>query len=172
MEDLHKKWNHRWIIPKAIYRNSNIHGMGLFAIDKILKDEVVAIIGGIIVPVSETKEYWDIIGNFGVQISDDFFVVPSTIEEIKSGGAFNHSCNPNVGWSGEITAVAMRDIAIGEELVMDYGMYDSSRNSFICNCNAKHCRKIITCNDWKDEKLREMYIEYFAPYLKNKIMRL
>ena len=36
----------------------------------------------------------------------------------------NHSCEPNVGFAGDIVLVAMRDISPGEELTTDYALFD------------------------------------------------
>lgn len=169
MKDLHEKWPHRWVTPKAKCKKSSIEGFGIFAIEDIKKDEIVAIIGGIVVPVSEIKEYWKKVGDFGKQINDNFCIVPSTKEEIEKGGAFNHSCEPNVGWAGDIQVVAIKNIKKGEEITMDYGMYDTLTMPFECNCGSKDCRKIIKPDDWKNPKLQKKYYKYFSPYLKEKI---
>lgn len=171
MEDLHDKWPHRWITPKAKRKKSSIHGFGLFATEDIKKGEIVAIIGGIVVPVSERKEYWKKVGHFGTQISDNFYVVPSNKEEVEKGGAFNHSCEPNVGWAGDIQVIAMKDIKKGGEITMYYGMYDSLSEAFKCNCGSKNCRKIIKPDDWNIPELQKKYYEYFSPYLKKKIKK-
>jgi len=171
MEDLHDRWPHRWMTSKVECRNSKIHGIGIFALEKIRKGEVVCIVGGIVVPNSEIEAYWSKVGYFGVQVSDDFWIVPSTKEEIKIGGAFNHSCNPNTGWAGEIRVVAIRDIKEGKEVTMDYGMYNSVHSSFECNCGSSDCRKIIGPDDWQLNELQEKYFDYFVPYLKEKIKK-
>ena len=36
----------------------------------------------------------------------------------------NHSCDPNVWMQDEVTLAARRDIAIGEELTIDYAMIE------------------------------------------------
>lgn len=171
-EDLHKKWPHRWITPKAKCKDSNIEGIGIFAIDDISKGETIAIVGGIIVPTSEIKEYWKRVGDFGAQLGDDFFIVPSEKEELERTGVFNHSCNPNCGLGGDIRIIAIKEIKKGEEIVMDYAMYHSLLESFKCNCGSKKCRKIITKEDWKNPELQKEYGEYFAPYLKEKFKNL
>jgi SET domain-containing protein len=169
MEDLHNRWHHRWMTPKAESFNSKIHGIGLRAKEDISKGEIVGVIGGIVVPTSEIKEYRAIMGDLGVQISDDFWIVPSTRKEVEIGGAINHSCNPNLGIKGEIMVIAIKEIKKGEELIIDYGLYHSTMDSFKCNCDSENCRKIITKNDWKIKELQEKYGKYFASYLKEKI---
>ncbi len=168
MEDLHKKWPHRWITPKAEYRKSRIHGRGLFAKKDIPKGEIVGIIAGIVIPIFDIDEYREKVGDFGVQISDDFWVGTSTKEEIEVGGAVNHSCNPNVGFKGEIVLVAMKNINEGEEFTTDYALYHNTLEPFECNCGSPNCRNIIKPDDWKDIELQENYGEYFVQYLKEK----
>ena len=171
MEDLHDKWPHRWITPKAECKKSPIHGLGLFATEDIKKGEIVGIIGGIVVPVSDIKEYWKNVGHFGTQVNDDFWIVPSTKKEVEKNGAFNHSCEPNIGWVGDIQLVAIKDIKKGKEITADYGGYDTIGKSFKCNCGSKNCRKIIKPDDWKIPELQKKYYEYFSPYLKKKIKK-
>ena len=157
--------------PKVECRNSEIDGIGLFALDKIKSGEIITIIGGIAVPRSDIEEYWDKVGYFGVQVDDNFFIVPSTKEELEKTGVFNHSCNPNVGWAGDVKVIAIKDIEKGGEVTMDYGMYNSVHSSFECNCGSPNCRKIIGPDDWKIVELQEKYFDYFVPYLKEKIKR-
>jgi SET domain-containing protein len=35
----------------------------------------------------------------------------------------NHSCEPNLGMGGNVLLVAMREIAAGEELTIDYALF-------------------------------------------------
>ena len=46
----------------------------------------------------------------------------------------NHSCEPNVGFGGNIVLVAMSDIEAGEELSTDYALFDDYEGSMDCNC--------------------------------------
>ncbi|MBT3814442.1 SET domain-containing protein-lysine N-methyltransferase [Candidatus Woesearchaeota archaeon] len=169
MEDLHDTWPHRWLTPKAEPRNSSIHRYGIFAKEEIKKGEPINAFGGITVPKGEIKEYRKIISHAGIQVSDDFFIVPSSHEEIKEQGIFNHSCEPNVGFNSSITMVAMRDIKAGKELATDYAFMESYFESFECSCGSSNCRKTITGNDWKIKEIQEKYKEFFSPYLRDKI---
>ena len=171
MEDLYNKWPHRWITSKAEVRESNICGLGIFSKEDIIKGEVIGVIGGVVIPVSEVKEYIKTVGDFGTLISDDFWMGPSSKEEVENGGSFNHSCEPNIGFNGEIILVAINDIKKGDELTADYGFYHSIMDIFECNCGSDNCRKTITKDDWKIKELQEKYGEYFAPYLKEKFCK-
>jgi len=168
MPDIHRKWGHRWLTPKARVKNSSIQGIGTFAKKKINKNEVVVVLGGIIVPTSERQEYISLVGPFGHQISKDFFICPSSRKELKRIGTFNHSCNPNMGYQDLLTGVAIKNINQGEEIVLDYSFYETSLKSFECNCSSINCRRIIKPTDWKNKKLQKKYGKYFSPYLREK----
>jgi len=55
----------------------------------------------------------------------------------------NHSCNPNTKYAG-LNVVAVKSIAKGEELTLDYTTFlNNEMESFICNCGAENCKKVI-----------------------------
>ncbi len=168
--DLHSRWPHRWLTPKAKPGNSSIHRYGIFAIEKINQGESINVFGGIAVPRSEIYEYRKLISHAGIQVSDDFFIVPASNEEIKEQGIFNHSCEPNVGFNSSVTMVAIRDIEPSEELVMSYAFMESDFEAFECHCGSPFCRKIIDSQTWKDLELQDKYRKYYSPYLRNKFV--
>jgi len=168
MEDLHKRWSHRWVTPKAKAFRSEIHGTGVKVITDIKKGENIVVFGGIVIPSSQIHEYWKKIGHIGIQISEDFFIVPSTREEVDIGGVFNHSCNPNCGFLNNVTLISMRDIKKGEELTFDYCLNENEMESFKCNCGSANCRGIIRGDDWKIKELQKKYKGYFSPYVQSK----
>jgi len=166
MEDLHEIWPHRWITSKAKPQKSPIHGTGMFTTESIKKDEIIAVYGGIIVPRADIKEYRKKLGAIrGIQISEDFFICPTE----PKGGLFNHSCEPNLGYTNTIIIVAMEDIKKGKELVFDYGMSETNFESYTCKCDSENCRKTITQNDWKNKDLQKKFGKYFSSYLIKKI---
>lgn len=169
MEDLHKRWSHRWLNKKAEAKPSSIQGVGVFAQAKISKGETIGVLGGVIVSRDEIEEYRKIMTQVGIQIDDDFFIVPTSREELEKFGVFNHSCEPNMGFSNSITFIAMRDIETGEELVFDYAFCEIAEDEFKCNCKAGSCRKTISPNDWQDKKIQNKYKEYYSPYLRDQI---
>lgn len=166
--DLHNKWPHRWLTPKAKPGDSSIHRYGIFAIEDLKQGEPINVFGGIAVPRSQIKEYRAIISHAGVQVSDDFFIVPSSNEEIKEQGIFNHSCEPNVGFNSSVTMVAIRDIQSGEELVMNYAFMETDFDAFECKCGTTSCRKTIDSSTWKDAEFQSKYGKYYSPYLRDK----
>lgn len=89
----------------------------------------------------------------------------------------NHSCNANCLGAGYEFEIAIRDIAVGEELTDDYGTLNL-RELFPCFCQSASCRKFIRPDDltrlWEnwDEKLRSAFPliplvpQPLRPYLK------
>jgi D-alanine-D-alanine ligase len=55
----------------------------------------------------------------------------------------NHSCDPNTAYRG-LNVVALRDIAAGEELTLDYALfYNENMEPFECRCGSPKCRGVI-----------------------------
>ena len=98
-----------WISPKAAKGiQSNISGRGLVAVDTISKDEVVAVKGGHLVSTAALRSLRLHLQNTDVQITDDLHLVAMSDEEYEPVMLFlNHSCEPNVGFGGNIVLVAM-----------------------------------------------------------------
>jgi len=159
-----------YISPKAAVRDSTIHGKGLFAVEKISKDEIVCIKGGYIFNRERLKAMPDWFRAAEIQIADDLFIGP--LQEHERAGSMifsNHSCDPNIGVQGQVVFVALRDIEAGEELTHDWATTDDDDYELECNCGAKKCRKVITGKDWQKPGLQEKYRGYFSHYLTRKI---
>ncbi|MFM8437766.1 MAG: SET domain-containing protein-lysine N-methyltransferase, partial [Candidatus Kapaibacterium sp.] len=55
----------------------------------------------------------------------------------------NHSCEPSTAFDG-LNVVALRDIARGEELTLDYAeVLDETAAPFACTCGSSRCRGMI-----------------------------
>lgn len=159
-----------YLSPKTEIKPSPIHGRGLFARAAIAAGEIVAVKGGHIINRAQLQELQPIVGPAEIQIGDDLFICPVTAAE--RGGSMiysNHSCDPNIGVRGEIVFVAMRDIAVGEELTHDWAMTDDDDSVIDCRCGAAGCRRRVTGRDWQRPELQERYGEYFSSYLLDKI---
>jgi hypothetical protein len=81
----------------------------------------------------------------------------------------NHSCQPNVGFAGNVVLVAMRDIEPGEELTTDYALFDDYEGSLDCACRRPTCRGRVDGRDWQRADLQERYRGYFSWYLERRI---
>jgi hypothetical protein len=74
----------------------------------------------------------------------------------------NHSCEPNVGMGGNVLLVAMRDIAAGEELTIDYAMFlGDSGFAMACRCGTAACRGAVRGTDWMRADAQERYGDGF-----------
>lgn len=167
-----KKRPPRWLNPKAEARTSAIAGTGVFAREKIDAGEIVGVLGGVIVHRDNIGAYRESMTQVGIQVDDDFFIVPITREELEQYGVFNHSCDPNIGFSSSISFVTIRDVEPGEELVFDYAFCETAMPSFNCACGSDSCRGTFTVDDWHDSALQERHGRYFSPYLKRKIEKM
>ncbi|MCG8493655.1 MAG: SET domain-containing protein-lysine N-methyltransferase [Sneathiellales bacterium] len=129
--------------------------------------------GGTIMTREERDKVAEKLGPAEIQIADNLFIGPVT-EETREEGMMhlNHSCDPNVGIQGQVSFVAMRQIAPGEELSFDYATGDHDDWEMTCQCGARECRGIITGYDWKIPALQQKYKGYFSTYLQEKIDRL
>ena len=155
---------------KTEVRESTIHGRGLFATAPIAKDEIVVVKGGHIVKGELLAEITARLGPVEIQIDDDLYIAPVTAEEREASMLYsNHSCAANLGMRGEITFVALRDIAAGEELTHDWCTTDDGDYSLKCNCRSSNCRGTLTGKDWQRRELQERYAGYFSTYLARKI---
>ena len=156
-----------YISPKAVKgRPSGIEGRGLIAVAPIAKDEIVAIKGGHLVDTAALNALPERLRNSDVQVADGFHLVALDEAEYEPVMLFiNHSCEPNVGFAGNIVLVAMRDVAVGEELTTDYALFDDADDPMACNCGAPSCRGTISGRDWQLPELQRRYGSYFSTYL-------
>ena len=155
------------ISPKAAKGvPSGIAGRGLVATAPIARDEVVAIKGGHIVDTATLRQLPEPLQNSEIQISDNFHLVALEESEYEPVMLFiNHSCQPNVGFAGNIVLVAMRDIEPGEELTTDYALFDDNDDEMECGCATPECRQVISGQDWRRPELQRRYGRYFSSYL-------
>jgi hypothetical protein len=153
-------------------RESTIHGRGLFAVANIERGEIVCVKGGYIFDRAKLRELQPQLGPAEIQIGPDLFIGPVTEAERDGGMIFsNHSCEPNIGVTGQIVFVALRDIAAGEELTHDWATTDDDDYELECRCGAAQCRGIITGQDWRRKDLQAKYGEHVSWYLREKIRK-
>jgi uncharacterized protein len=159
-----------YITDKAVKgQSSDIQGRGLFATAPISAGEIVAIKGGHIVDTATLNTLPARLQNSEVQIADGFHLVALTEDEYEPVMLFiNHSCEPNVGFAGNVVLVAMRDVASGEELTTDYALFDDTDQAMECRCGAAACRGTISGRDWQRPDLQRKYGGYFSAFLHDR----
>jgi uncharacterized protein len=160
-----------YITPKARKGvASRIQGRGLAAIAPIAGGEVVAIKGGHIVTAAALQSLPERLQNSEIQIADGFHLVALEEAEYEPVMLFiNHSCEPNVGFAGNIVLVAMRDIRAGEELTTDYALFDDHDQAMECRCGTPSCRGTVSGRDWQRPDLQRVYGSYFSSYLQRRL---
>ena len=152
-------------------RNPGKGGDGVFARQEIASGELLAVWDGIIVPYERLIRLPRAVRQHSVQVEESLYQAPNRAPEPVD--YINHSCNPNAGMSGQIAVVAMREIAPGEEICIDYAMVDGSPyDEFECHCGEPECRGAVTGDDWTLPDLWERYRGYFSPYLQRRIETL
>ena len=165
-----------WTNPKLEVKNTGEYKRGVFAKENIRKGEMLSVFGVYVMTIKDERKLPEDYNDTGVQIHDKFVLGIKKRDELEDADYFNHSCNPNAGFNGQIFLVAIRNIKRGEEIAFDYAMAISRTKAsgsykFKCLCGAKNCRKEITNNDWKIPSLKRKYKGYFQWYLENKIKK-
>jgi uncharacterized protein len=160
-----------YVTPKARKgAASKIEGRGLVAVAPISAGELVAIKGGHIVTTAALQALPEQLQNSEIQIADGFHLVALEDAEYEPVMLFiNHSCEPNVGFAGNIVLVAMRDIGPGEELTTDYALFDDYDGAMECRCGAASCRGTIDGRDWQRPDLQRRYGSNFSSYLLSRM---
>jgi len=162
---------------KLVVRKTKLNGNGIYASGDIKKNELLNIAGGYVMTADEESKLPEKFRDSGLQIAENFVLSNKKELEIEDSGYFNHSCEPNAGFHGQIFLVAMRNIKRGEEITFDYAMVlHQSKNvkkyKMKCLCGEKYCRGFITDSDWKKKELQKKYDGYFQYFLQEKINKI
>jgi len=170
-----------WMSPKLEVRDTSKYGVpgkGVFAQASLHRGERLVVFGGYVMTLEQEQSLHPSIVDNGHQIDDDLVLAVIYPDQAdSSGGMVNHSCDPNAGFDGQIVLVAIRDIAVGEEITFDYAIVLSDEVAqepyrMECLCGSPRCRKLVTGSDWKLPELQKRYDGYFQHFLQKKIDRL
>ncbi len=141
---------------------------GVFATVDIAAGAVAVVFGGFVTPGALFRHLDASRRQHSLQVGDDLYLVGG--ETLSSADLINHSCEPTLGFAGEITLVARRDISSGEQLTFDYATCDSEPyDEFECECGTASCRTKVTGEDWLMPEVQERYRGFFSPYLQRRI---
>lgn len=144
------------------------HGRGVFATRAVERGERLTVWGGRIVDRERLDELPSEARSLSLQVGEGLYLAPHG--EPDPADFVNHCCDPNAGLRGQITLVALRAIAAGEEVCFDYAMSEGSdHDEFECACGAEGCRGRVTGDDWRLPELQKRYEGYFSPYLAARI---
>lgn len=163
-------WHHKDLVVKESPKG----GYGVFATDVIGELKTVARFGGYVMTLAEEQGLPESMRDNAHQIDDNFVFGVKTEEEMGLAERFNHSCDPNCGFQGQIFLVAMKNIEPGEEVTFDYAMVlgGNIKYEIKCLCRSQFCRGYIRAHDWKLSELQARYRGFFQWYIQEKIDRL
>src|SRR5262249_24470198 len=160
--------NLHWSSPKIERRDTSTTGCGIFAVAPIPKDELLMVWGGAIVTTEVLYQLPEFARHRAIQVDEDQNLC-SGLDDYDAD-CVNHSCDPTAGLRGQISLVAFRDIAPGEQICFDYAMSDSYPGfTMTCACGSPNCRGQVTGDDWKLPDLQIRYKGYLSPYLQRRI---
>lgn len=160
-----------YLTPKARPTTVGALGHGSVAIEPIAAGETIAAFGGRCITRDELELLGESQQRRSIQIDDTLFLAGAL--EPEPADFVNHSCDPNCGMSGSVLVVALRDIAVGDQLTYDYAMSDGSDyDEFECSCGSALCRGKVTGHDWMLPELQLRYRGHFSPYLGRRIADL
>lgn len=134
-------------------------GLGIFASKPFDAGELVFIINGKI-------RYVYFADNDCYLYPDWFAIAENTWVDMEEPFVkINHSCEPNVGIDRDRLFVALRNIAPGDEILLDYSTTEDEMQWIMgpteCLCQSKDCRKQIG----SIHSLSLTYIEKSYPYI-------
>lgn len=120
-------------LPGLEVRPTARNGLGLFTTRAFRTGEQVCALDGRPVEGPNGPRF---------QVGPNEYIGPSgTVAD-----AMNHSCSPN-GWvqiTPSYPVFALRDIAPGDEVVIDYSLNHTSEGVFFrCRCGSANCRRFV-----------------------------
>ena len=135
----------------------------------IAPDETGVIWGGTFVGMEEANRAREH-GKVVMQLDDDLY----SIEEPGEDQTYfmNRSCDPNIWMADTVTLVARRGIVPGEELTVDYALFEANQSAIMnwqCVCGSSNCRKRVTGQDWRLRELQARYAGHFLPLIAKRI---
>jgi uncharacterized protein len=149
------------------------------AAQPLAKDDVLIVFAGRTVTKQQLLELGPSAQRFTLQVHENLWQIPMDPErpDAEMTDHILHSCSPNCGMEDSVTVVAMRDIAEGELLTIDYGSVQNGNNAlssdnFECECGAPNCRRSVTQDDWKLPSVWASCWPYFPPFVKSSILKL
>lgn len=133
------------LLPHIIARPSPSHGLGLFATEPIPAGTVVWH-PCLRCPVFPAAVLHDLgasqfrqLDEYGYFLDDGSVILPCSLAFL-----LNHSCDANVLDYGLDFGIAVRDVAAGEEVTLDYRTFASDPPwEVACACGSPDCARVI-----------------------------
>jgi hypothetical protein len=155
-----------WVSPLVTVRPSPIQGMGMYAVSPIVPGDVIVRWGGTV--YTQTDLDAGLVNPDSIVTVDKGLYLADPIEGPAGADYYlNHSCTPSLWMQDEITLIAIRPIAVGEEVTVDYALWETNPSWAIkpCTCGSPDCRGQVTGQDWRIPALQNRYKGHFIPLL-------
>jgi SET domain len=186
-------WTHNSVVRRHLRWDGatmqNDDAYGLFACQPIPSMTPILVFAGKVVSGEHVSQLSSREQEMSLQIADDLWQIPRHIRctdvscssglhrtttyqlFFETGDYVNHSCQPTCGMMDAFQIMTIRDVAMHEELTIDYAMVNSASRSlcgdtFPCFCGSTNCRGTVTAQDYK--MVGHRYLNYLSPFVKNK----
>lgn len=144
----------QWLTETVYVAPSAIDKVGIFSSRHIGTGDTVFSVTGKYVRNGFSVEFARMGPNW-IGISKELWLDPDPDNPMTF---MNHSCEPNSIVTEGLKVVALRDIEVGEEIVMDYSTTEIDPFwKMNCHCHKPSCRKIITAFQFLPAELRMLY---------------
>ncbi len=132
---------------------SPIHGVGLYSKHAFSEGEDIYKIEGSRVTADYDANFCE--GPNWIGLGWHEWLIPEHANPIMFT---NHACLPNAIISDGLTVIALRDINIGDEIVVDYSTTEVDPFwRMLCSCRAATCRKQIQAFSHFPHEMRRLY---------------
>jgi len=163
-----------WLHPDVEVRASPIAGRGLFARAFIAAGTVVSRLGGRLVDERQLRDLFAAAASDPARPYIDTITVGADLHLVlpprRTNGYGNHSCDPNLWWTGPFELAARHDLAAGVELTNDYATSTGQPDfALACSCGSTRCRRTVTGDDWRRPELQARYGDHWVPALLSRI---
>lgn len=163
---------HRRKQKKHVMKGNAIAGFGIYANVPIAAGDIL--FKGEekpqrIVTKSHVDRYWSaeekaLFRHYAYPISNEVYILWDN--NPSEWAPQNHSCEPNTAYRG-LNVVALRDIAKGEELTLDYAeLLNETAEPFDCQCGTPSCRGLIKGVAGNSITQRQEEILYNSSFVK------
>jgi uncharacterized protein len=135
-------------------------GKAVFAGRTYRRGDLILVIAG---PISSRFT------RYTVPIDERLAIDPLAVDNFSA--YLNHSCEPNAGIRNRTLVVALRDVARGEEVTIDYAMIvgeygnETTEEELACRCGGQACRGRLGAYDRLPADLRRRYRGYISEWL-------
>jgi hypothetical protein len=161
-----------WVNPKLVHGDSKIHYDGVLVTAPIRAGEKLMEFGGELITRAQADDQESYRVRSVWLVRDDVYLalpVSDTAPSLDEN--LNHSCDANAWLVDEVTLVARRDIAPGDEVTLDQGTWNFDVAEYTvdaedCTCGASDCRVHLTEADWQLAIVQERYRGHFHPHLQ------